>query len=351
MRSNRFLILLLALFAFNSCKKKEVALCPPSTESLNGKILVLNEGLFQQNNSSLSLIDPSSGTVNPSFFESQAGRPLGDTGNDIKRYGDKIYIVVNVSSTIEVLDAKTGLSIKQILMQAGGQAKQPRFIDFHNGKAFISCYDGFVDVLDTTSLNISSRIAVGSNPDHLRVAGNKLYVSNSGGLNFPLVDSTVSVISLSTLSEIKKITVGKNPGSIALAGNGDIYVVSRGDFGANPSRMHRIETIGDTKTEDYPFDGEQLTEINGDLLVFESVGQASVKKFNTSSNSLATADFLSFSGINTPYKVQFVSSLNRVFVMDANGYVNAGFVHTYTSNGAFVEKVKVGLVPSSLLSF
>lgn len=351
MRFKKIAYLFLVLLTVVACKKKEVTICPPSSESLSGKMLVLNEGLFQQNNSSVTWVDPSSASINPLFFETQAGRPLGDTGNDMKRYGNKIYIIVNVSSTIEVLDASTGIALKQIHMQNAGQAKQPRYIDFYQGKAFISCYDGFVDVLDTASLTISSRIQVGSNPDHLRVAGNKLYVSNSGGLNFPNVDSTVSVISLSTLNEIKKITVGKNPGSIAVAGNGDVFVVSRGNFGTIPSRMHRIETLTDTKVEDFTFDAGQLSEMNGDLLVFETVGQASVKKFDWNTNALLSNDFLDLTGIATPYKLQYDAFSDRVYVLNAQGYVNTGFVHVFTANGLYIHQFKVGLVPTALLSF
>ncbi len=351
MRFNKFFLSFLVLLFVVACKKKEEVICPPSDASLAGKWLILNEGLFQHNNSSLSLLDPLSGSVNATFFEQQVGRPLGDTGNDMKRYGGKIYIVVNVSSSIEVLDAKTGKSVKQILMQSNGQAKQPRYIDFYNGKAFISCYDGFVDVLDTASLTITNRIQVGSNPDHLRVAGNKLYVSNSGGLNFPNVDSTVSVVSLSTFSEIKKITVGKNPGSIALGGNGDIYVISRGDFGATPSRMHRIETVGDTKSEDYIFEADQLTEMNGELLVFEATGQASVRLFSVPGNSTQNGDFLSLNDMVTPYKIQYDPLMNKILMMDANGYVNSGFVHVFEPSGTFVRKWNVGLIPSVFISF
>jgi proline racemase len=38
-------------------------------------------------------------------------KELGDVGNDIKIYGSKLYIVVNVSNKIEVLDAKTAKRI------------------------------------------------------------------------------------------------------------------------------------------------------------------------------------------------------------------------------------------------
>jgi YVTN family beta-propeller protein len=66
------------------------------------------------------------------------------------------------------------------------------------------------------------RIAVGQNPEGLAVSNGKLYVANSGGLNFPDVDSTVSVIDLTTHTELLKITVGKNPGGVCVDSEGDV---------------------------------------------------------------------------------------------------------------------------------
>ena len=187
-----FLILLL-----HSCDKN------PDPVNTNNEIengaLVLCEGLFQHNNSQLSYIDFENQEVENGFFLNRVERQLGDTGNDIKRYGNKIYIVVNVSSTIEVLDAQSFQSLKQISMMNDGTAKQPRNIDFHENHAFVSCFDGFVDVIDTSSLELTQRIQVGTNPDQLLVIGQKLYVSNSGGLNYPQMDSTVSIIDLNSL--------------------------------------------------------------------------------------------------------------------------------------------------------
>ena len=85
---------------------------PPVTiDTISNGALVLCEGLFQQNNSQLSFVSFENNQVENNFFLNRNNRQLGDTGNDLKRYGDKIYIVVNVSSTIEILDANSFASV------------------------------------------------------------------------------------------------------------------------------------------------------------------------------------------------------------------------------------------------
>src|SRR5210317_173144 len=134
------------LFVLVSCKKDEIPVESPSV--LETGVLLVNEGLFQQNNSSLSWVNLSSQGVNNSIFTDKTTRALGDTGNDLKQYGGKIYVVVNVSSTIEVLSARTLEPVKQISMISNGVSKEPRNISFANGKAYVTCYDGFVDIID-----------------------------------------------------------------------------------------------------------------------------------------------------------------------------------------------------------
>lgn len=149
------------------------------------EMYILNEGLFNLNNSTLARYSFQTGTCSYDYFRALNHRGLGDTANDMDIYGSKLYIVVNVSSTVEVVDLQTGLSIKQIPMLAdNGSSRQPRAIAFEEGKAYVCSYDGTVARIDTTSLEIDGITEVGRNPEDLCVQDGKLYVSNSGGLDW-----------------------------------------------------------------------------------------------------------------------------------------------------------------------
>ncbi|MDG1735992.1 MAG: hypothetical protein P8H94_09100 [Crocinitomicaceae bacterium] len=327
---------------------------PIETESISNGALVLCEGLFQQNNAQLSFVSFNNNQIENNVFLNRNGRQLGDTGNDIKKYGNKIYIVVNVSSTIEVLDANTLSSIKQISMMNGNTAKQPRAIVFHGGLAFVSCFDGYVDVIDTTSLSINSRIQVGSNPDGLAIANNKLYVGNSGGLNSPLMDSTVSVIDLNTLQEIKKITVGMNPGTIQADPFGDIYVVTRGNYTSIPSRMKRLNSVSDSLEQTFDLDISGISSFNNDFLVtyydFTS-SQNNVGLFNTYTEELELDSFMPLEEVQTLYGLHYNPSNNKIYISDAMNYTNTGYLREYDAEGSYLQSFHVGLNPSKVLFY
>ena len=79
-------------------------------EAGTAEIYVLNEGLLNLNNSTLMRYSFSNGIQTPDYFKKINKRGLGDTANDMAIYGSKLYVVVNVSSQIEVIDLKTGTS-------------------------------------------------------------------------------------------------------------------------------------------------------------------------------------------------------------------------------------------------
>jgi hypothetical protein len=345
MKFINYILLISLLVVFYSCKKEETIESPAI---LKNGMLVLNEGLFQLNNSSLTWIDFGSGTSNDQFFTQKSGRLLGDTGNEMVRYGNKIYVVLNVSSTIEVLDAITGNSIKQISMQTNGNAKQPRSIRFFGSKAFISCFDGFVDVMDTATFQIESRIPVGLNPDQMTISGQYLFVSNSGGLSAPVMDSTVSVIDLIAQTELTKIVVGKNPGSILTDYQGDVYVISRGNYSTIPSRMKKIDQNEFILLESYDFDASKIAIMNNRLLILNN---NKLMLFNAETDAMINDNFINNSSITTLSNMYFRSSSQHIYLFDSKGYTNTGNILKYNINGDFLSQYHVGLNPNSILIY
>ena len=69
---------------------------------------VVNAGNMGSNiESSLTAIDYASSTATQNVFKTANGRTLGNTANDGIVYGNKIYLAVDQSNTIEVIDKKT----------------------------------------------------------------------------------------------------------------------------------------------------------------------------------------------------------------------------------------------------
>ena len=342
----RLISLWILLFFVVGCKKKTTTINSDVSDLKHG-LLVLNEGLFNLNNASLSWVDLNTNTVSEDFFLQKTGRKLGDTGNDLQRYGAKIYVLVNVSSTIEVLNAHTGQSLKQIVMQENGKAKQPRNIAFYGGRVFVSCFDGYVDVIDTASLTVEKRIKVGSNPEDMVVVNQRLYVSNSGGL-IPSLDSTLSIIDCQNLVELEKIIVGKNPGKIVALNDSILYVHVRGNYSTIPSVLKKVNVGISKNQETIPIKISGMEKMENQLLIYTS---ESVSLYDMKTNATINSDFIPLNDITTLYRIQYVEALKQLFLFDANTYTNSGYIHRFSNTGQYIQKYHVGLNPNSLIYY
>lgn len=344
------LLILLCLF---SCKKDE-QIIPEATpvETFKNGILVLNEGLFQQNNSNLSWINLSSGEVNNQLFEQKTNRQLGDTGNDLKRYGNKIYIVVNVSGTIEVLDATSGQSIKQIMMVENGTPKQPRFITFYGGKGFISCFDGFVDVLDTATLEITQRIPVGANPDGIACANNKIYVCNSGGLSYPNVDSTLSIIDPVSMTETNRIVVGKDPTRVIAGPNNNLFIISRTGFNTLNQQLVKVNAQTESIDTIYNWNIASIDRVENNFIIhITTSGNASLQLFDPINETILDANFIDVNLFDTYYGAHFNPANNFIYCFDASSYTNTGMIRVFDVNGNLQNNYQVSLNPSKIICY
>jgi YVTN family beta-propeller protein len=352
------LLLSLLLVLLTSCNdmydKPRPNQLPADNETSD--IFILTEGLWFNNNSSLVHYSFDNAALDLDYFTTKNKRGLGDTANDMKRYGSKIYIAVNTSSRVEIIDLHSGLSLKQLpLFDQNGNARQPRSFAFHDGKAYLCSFDGTVARIDTLTLQIEAFVACGLNPDGICVANNKLYVSNSGGLNFPNYDNTVSVIDIATFTETKKITVGQNPYTIDADSEGDVYVVSRQNYGSTPYLFQKI----DSKTDEVVRTFEDITVYN--FTIFEDKAYTYSYHFDTQSSRFGLFDCLKETLISdnfidpsvallTPYSIHINPFNNDIYLSDAQLYIRAGNLLCFDKNGKFNYRLNaIGINPKAIV--
>jgi YVTN family beta-propeller protein len=329
----------------SSCHKDKVNPKPaaPATDGF----YVLNQGLFNANNSSLSFYSYANKTTTQDIFKDANSRGLGDTGNDIGIYGSKMYIVINISSTVEVVDPKTAKSIRQIKLFNGAAAREPRDVAFYKGNAYVSSYDGTVAIIDTATLGIKGYINVGRNPEQLAVANGKLYVANSGGLDYPNYDKTVSVIDLSAGTVTKTLTVADNPQNVGTDGNGNVYVLSAGNYNDVGPSLAVIDANTDAVKSQTNFDGSGMV-VQGTTAYFIT-STNTIKVFDLKTMTATTSNFISDgTAVTTPYALAVDGSTGEVFVCDARDYTSAGAVYAFDKNGKKEYSISTGINPGKI---
>ena len=352
------LLLLLALFAllFASCEKDDDCKnCYIENESeFTNSLFILNQGAFQGNNSTLAHYDIEKQKLNDDLYTDINSRGLGDNSNDMIRYGDKIYIVVNGSSTVEVISAINGKALKQVSFKdEEGTARQPRFAVGHANKVYITSFDNTVSRIDTTSLAVDATIEVGRNPEGITVANNKLFVANSGGLDFGNPDNTVSVIDIATFKEEKKIEVDENPYLVYADTQGDIYVTTRdvydADFnwvaGSSFQRIkagsHEVETIdGINPSGEFTMVGDKA------YIIINNFTNTQVTVYDCKNEAVITDNFITDdSSFGLPFSISVDANTGEVFLTESD-YTTPGNVYWFNEHGKQIDKLEaVGINP------
>ena len=349
LKNNLLWLLLLPLFIVSCDKPKPEPEPEPQPDTYANGIYVLNEGLFQLNNSTLSYYDFNTGEFTEDIFLEVNHRGLGDVGNDMKQYGNKLYIVVNNSNIVEVVDPKTAKSIKTIDLPQ----KQPRQIAFLDGKAYISCFDGDVVCVDTASLEVDGTVHAGLNPDGICVCNGKIYVCNSGGLNYPNYGNTVSVIDPVSFTVTKDITVAINPTRVKGYDNRFVYVVSNGDYSSTPYTFQKINCQTDELVKTY-----DLEVLNFDIYQnlayvytfdYSTMTSAWIKVLDLETDEVVKEQFISDgTKLNTPYGIK-VNPLNGdVYITDAGTFTTNGDVYCFSKDGKKKFSFEAGLNPSAM---
>lgn len=343
-------VILISLF-LGACKKPkpiEYAIPP----ELHNGFLTLNEGLFQQNNATLTWYSIDEKKTYPTIFEKINGLGLGDTGNDLQVYGNKIYIVVNNSNILHILDKKTGKLIKQVPLSNNNSGSSPRHIDFGGAYAYICAFDGTIFQLDTSTLTIQQKVIVGTNPEDIELIGNYLFVSNSGGLNYPVMDSTISVFNLNNLHEIKRIVVGKNPGQLIQDAFGNLWVSVNGDASLNEGKLTKIRVQDLTKELDVNLNCSNIAVGNGIFYISSynySTLKSSVITFDPQTASVSNTSFIDGAQFETIYGIQYLNAGGQALILinDAKSYIHDGSVSAFDLNGQFLFSYTSGLNPNT----
>lgn len=366
---------LLVIYLSTSCRKdeeitestSEQVIYPDSDPGEIKGFFLLNEGNMGSNKSTLDYFDYTTGIYTKNIFaERNPGvvKELGDVGNDIQIYGDKLYAVINCSHFVEVMNVNTAKHIGVVSIP------NCRHIVFKGKYAYVSSYAGSVQIdpnarlgyvakVDTATLQVVDTCTVGYQPDEMVIAGNKLYVANSGGYRVPNYDNTVSVIDLNSFTESKKITVAINLHRLKLDRYGNIWVSSRGDYYNVPSKTFVIDSRTDEVTDTFDLPNSNMTRSGDSLYVYSTEWSYTTNKntityaiVDTGKKKIVDRNFIkdgTDAKIKIPYGVAVNPNNKEIFVTDATDYVTPGYLYCFSPEGRLKWSVTAGDIPAHIV--
>lgn len=369
----RYVLFLLTCLLFAACDRTEFVLPSEGVlvnpdERVTGGVygmFLLNEGNMGSNKASLDYYDYTTGRYHRNIYGERNPteiKDLGDVGNDLKIYDDKLWAVINCSNYVEVMDVSTVKHLAKIAIP------NCRYLAFQDHYAYVSAYAGPVQIdpnarigyvvkIDTRTLEKLDSVTVGYQPEEMAIVGNKLYVANSGGYRVPNYDRTVSVIDLSTFKKVRDIDVAINLHRLEADNYGNLYVSSRGDYYYTPSKTFIIDTNRDEVTDELSDLPNSNMTLCGDSLYLYSTEFSyitgdwtmSYAIVDTRTKQVVTRNFITDgtdAQIKVPYGIAVHPVTKEFFVTDAKDYVSPGTLICFTADGKRKWSVSTGDIPA-----
>jgi hypothetical protein len=362
------------IFAFalltwlTSCHKLPIAPISNTHNTAGHGIYILNTGNPRISNADgiLTYYNFASKAIVPNQYGVANGTQLGFSGYDIEIYGSKMYIVSTSSNVVDIVDRKTSKLIKQVSFVTSNYVnaaplhmpgKQPKSIAFYNGNAFVSCNDGTVAVMDTTTLAITKNIPLGTYgfPQGLVVANGKLYVAAPGYEGN--VTNTVFTINLTTLTVIKTIAVIPKPESLATDAYGNVYVMSGGNFDdglISLGGLTVIDSQADTvksKIPASPGDTEPggtaiPITVLGDFVYYLRGQSNKIAVYNAKTQTLVSTSFITDGTLLTlPTAIAANPLTGEIYITDAKDFVTTGSLYAFDKAGKLEYTLTTGIDP------
>lgn len=330
-------------------------------------IIILNEGNFNRANASLSVWRYPSSEIRNGAFSAVNGLALGDVAQSAIMTSEHLFVVVNNSDVIHVLDAQSLALRAQIAFPIGSSPRELAPLRLESVVqdwtpsepalgAVTHLFDGSVSLVDlTANTPLSPRIKVGLNPDKIVSHRGRWFVANWG---FG-ADSTIMVLSASqgdagepeSYFVSDTLVAGRGPREMVIDAEERLWVVCEG-YTAYDESFNVIEEESrpgglygfDLRTGqqihrlELPATGEDLLYDSGaNKLYFLSEG---VRVFDLTTLELSQEPLIQGS-----YYALGAGPSGEILLSDAGDYVSAGDVFLYSAQGSLLASARAGIIP------
>ena len=310
--------------------------------SLNGNELVLigNEGNFQNGNASLSSYNKNTKQITNNIFQTINQEPIGDVLHSIYHVDHLLYLVVNNSGKIIVIDDES-LEKK---MEIKNLVSPRKIIKVDNSKFYISdLYANEISIFNNYDGTIE-KIPVNGWCEDIIIQNGKAYISN-------ISNNQLYVVNTSNNNIFDSISVSSNPISMKEDSRGNIWVLCQGDISNNENPSISIiktntneilKSFSLLNNLSYPSSLELDNETNQIYFINKHI-----YKIQDLDDTVATQIWSNNN--NNFYNLKINPYSKNIYITDAKDYVQNGTLYIIDSIGNLKEEISTGIIPKSIV--
>ena len=294
-------------------------------------VLILNEGGFTKNNASVSYLSNDLSTLKNDIYTASNQDALGDVAQSIYAYNDKIFIVVNNSNVIQVVDRVTFKKTATIT----DQLMQPRYLTIANNKIYVTnAIDNKITVYDAQTYTYQKTISLDFMPEKIVSNQNYVYVQSNGWGD----QKTINSYSLQDESLAKTLNFNYSSKGLSVdKATGNIYTISsESDVTSIAMINGQHNTIEKEISSTTQKNGNHMVVDNGYIYYTAGTG---VYRTALGLNSLPSSPLfhVADNSFSTLYGFNVIQG--RIFTSDAKGFTGNSEVSVYDISGNLLKKV------------
>lgn len=312
------------------------------------RAFILNQGNNGSNNAGIAFYAPNKDAdFEIDIFKKQNNKALGDNAQDLIEYEGRMYVSVNGSNYLAMLNA-AGVEQKRIsFVDDADLSAGIRYLAAEDGYIYASFYKGFVAKINANTLAVEAKLSgLGDNLEGIAICDDLLYVTDSYRQedNNWLYNKNVVVIDLRTFQKVSDIEVSTNPNRL-LEEEDRLFLISKGNYATIPASLQMIEPKNGNKVTPL---GEATVMCKGDDVIYwaNTVGYnpfaTTFYKYDIKSGKTIEVNFnqpdLATSGIS----MMAVNEDNGDIYIGTSDYVTNGDIYRFKKDGTFIEKFDCG---------
>jgi DNA-binding beta-propeller fold protein YncE len=350
MKSYLWLVAFSVVLVFQGCSDDDG---DKSASSVVTGVLVANEGNFLAANGSVTYYNPEKDSVAQNIFRNAAGDFAGDVLQSITLDGERAYLVLNNSNTIEIANSTTFAREKTV---AAPILDKPQYVSIINGKAYISVWGPYdadynltnssIVVADAKTMTITDTIPTRPGVGELFYAGGYLFASIN---NFGAAH-VISVIDPSTNEVIEDLGVTPGPSGMVLDANNRLWVICRGGYGTEDSYLINFDIKHFVQVQihlDFQAGTDLAVSPDGKTLYF--TGGNNVYSMPVDSKEAPAAPLFTAEDVTDLYSFGVNPENGDFYVGDARSFSASGEVYVYASDGTAKTSFATGVGPTQFI--
>ncbi|MFO8087773.1 MAG: SMP-30/gluconolactonase/LRE family protein [Bacteroidales bacterium] len=346
------LLLITALLAFSSCDKDDDFGEQHDEQSQYAHVpglFIISEGNYSFGNGSLAFYDPLKRKVDNEIFYAANNRPLGDVPFQAEIFGDQMWITVNNSGKVEVMNLESMKSVA-----TWDNLGSPRHLNkINEDLVFVSDLESAdMKILNPDNDNQHHTMDAGKSTEAMLYDGHYLFACNWSNFYVSKPNNTITVINTAAKKVVTTIEVAKEPNSMVADKNGYIWVLSSGGYdNSEYPALSVIDPVQLIVSREIRFDSKNASpnnlciSPNGDSLYFIN---RDIYAISITDTALPSQEFIR-TGNRAVTSLAVDPQNGDVYFGNAVDYQQKGWVLRYNPySKTMTDSFRVGIIPGAM---